>query len=172
MISPRAFLTLAQDLAKLDPRKPRQATLRRAVSTAYYAVFHHLVQEASSAMLGSRREMKEAGTRWFSHSAMATTCNLFVGPAVQGVLANNRSLAGIPVSAALQDVAHSFGDLQQARHEADYDTSSRRFTRQRTWQLVDQAERVFKDWETAASDPWRPVFLLFLLTGDKVAVTR
>ena len=42
------LLELAQHLAKLDSENPRQACLRRAVSTAYYALFHLLIAEATS----------------------------------------------------------------------------------------------------------------------------
>ena len=37
------LLEQAQHLAMRDPKRPRQASLRRAVSTAYYALFHLLI---------------------------------------------------------------------------------------------------------------------------------
>jgi len=40
------LLEQANHLARREQRKPKQARLRRAVSTAYYAVFHLLVAEA------------------------------------------------------------------------------------------------------------------------------
>ena len=43
------LLEQARILAKLDVKKPKQANLRRAVSSAYYAVFHFLVHEACCA---------------------------------------------------------------------------------------------------------------------------
>ena len=42
------LLELAQDLANLHPEDPHQASLRRAVSTAYYALFHLLISEATA----------------------------------------------------------------------------------------------------------------------------
>ncbi len=36
------LLDPAEQLAQLDPRRPKQANLRRAVSSAYYALFHLL----------------------------------------------------------------------------------------------------------------------------------
>lgn len=171
MITPETLLALAKDLALLDPRKPRQASLRRAVSTAYYSVFHLLVQQTAWALVGPRRELAEGATRWFSHGDMAEACKLFTGPVVQGKVAKTKSLLGIAVGPKLQDVARAFRDLQQARHEADYDMSSRRFTRQSTQKLIEQAAQFFTDWDDAASDPWRPMFMLFLLTSDSI-VTR
>ena len=40
------LLDLAVRLANLEPANPRQACLRRAASTAYYALFHLLISEA------------------------------------------------------------------------------------------------------------------------------
>ena len=40
------LLELARDLADLHPESPPQPSLRRAVSTAYYALFHLLISEA------------------------------------------------------------------------------------------------------------------------------
>ena len=37
------LLELAKHLANLEPVNPRQACMRRAVSTAYYALFHLLI---------------------------------------------------------------------------------------------------------------------------------
>ena len=40
------LLRQARHLATKEPRRPSQASLRRAVSAAYYALFHLLVDEA------------------------------------------------------------------------------------------------------------------------------
>ncbi len=44
-----------RSLTELDPRRPTQANLRRAVSTAYYAVFHSLAQTAADMLIGRKR---------------------------------------------------------------------------------------------------------------------
>jgi len=36
------LLDQAEQLAQLDPRRPKQANLRRSVSSAYYALFHSI----------------------------------------------------------------------------------------------------------------------------------
>src|SRR5271157_3478197 len=46
------LLEQAEQLAQLDPRRPKQANLRRAVSSAYYALFHLLTSEASALYAG------------------------------------------------------------------------------------------------------------------------
>lgn len=49
MAFPDDLLELAQDLRNLHPEGLRhQANLRRAVSTAYYALFHLLISEATA----------------------------------------------------------------------------------------------------------------------------
>lgn len=45
---PDDLLEQAYDLAQKEATDPKQASLRRAVSTAYYALFHLLVEEAVS----------------------------------------------------------------------------------------------------------------------------
>lgn len=42
---PDDLLEQARHLANGERRRPKQASLRRAVSTAYYALFHLLIQE-------------------------------------------------------------------------------------------------------------------------------
>src|ERR1035438_5650076 len=41
------LLEQAYHLARRERTKPRQASLRRAISTAYYALFHLLIREAT-----------------------------------------------------------------------------------------------------------------------------
>lgn len=41
------LLAQARSLLRREPRRPKQASLRRAVSTAYYALFHLLIHEAT-----------------------------------------------------------------------------------------------------------------------------
>jgi hypothetical protein len=44
---PNDLLEQARHLANREPRRPKQASLRRAVSTAYYALFHLLSIETA-----------------------------------------------------------------------------------------------------------------------------
>jgi hypothetical protein len=59
------LLEQARVLAKLDTRgKPRQANLRRAVSSLYYALFHFLVERACRAIIGARIYNAGIGMLW------------------------------------------------------------------------------------------------------------
>ena len=52
-VYPVTLYTLAGRLANPAPAEPEQAFLRRSISTAYYALFHLLVQEAVQCWTGS-----------------------------------------------------------------------------------------------------------------------
>jgi hypothetical protein len=47
----------ALELAGRDPRRPKQANLRRAVSASYYALFHFLVDQSCRQMLGTTNNL-------------------------------------------------------------------------------------------------------------------
>ena len=51
---PADLLSVADDLVSTRSRKPRQSNLRRAVSTAYYAMFHCLARCCADTLVGSR----------------------------------------------------------------------------------------------------------------------
>jgi len=59
------LLEQAHHLAKREPKRPRQASLRRAVSTAYYSLVHLLI---SSVTLQWKRCVKEGGKSSFRSS--------------------------------------------------------------------------------------------------------
>ena len=153
------LLEQAKHLARKEPRKPRQASLRRSVSTAYYALFHLLVDDAGrlfadgSVPAGLRDLVKRA----FQHGAMRDASMAFSGNLpghVQRV---------VPIaSPELRRVAASFVELQEARHQADYDLS-RYFTRRETLQLIQRTESAFQAWTTLRKSPEAKVYMSALL---------
>ena len=69
---PAGLLEQAWHLSKREPKRPKQASLRRAISTAYYALFHLLISEA---VLNWRRaEDRVELARMFEHAHMRSTC--------------------------------------------------------------------------------------------------
>jgi hypothetical protein len=69
---PEGLLEQAQHLVRREPRRPKQASLRRAISTAYYALFHLLISEA---VLNWKRAADRAAlARMFEHAHMRNTC--------------------------------------------------------------------------------------------------
>jgi hypothetical protein len=115
------LLAQARALAKNEPKKPKQASLRRAISAAYYALFHLLTEEAANAMCAGSKsaDLRMIVRRAFEHTAMKN--------AAKGFGAGNPAEVWKPLLAApspdLQRVARSFVDLQEARAQADYDLS-------------------------------------------------
>ena len=65
---PEDLLEQAKHLANREKKKPRQASLRRSVSTAYYSLFQLLIREAT---LNWRRvDQRAVLARFFEHGRM------------------------------------------------------------------------------------------------------
>ena len=163
------LLRQARQLAIREPRRPRQASLRRGVSTSYYALFHLLVNEASRLLVSGpdRTELRHCLRRAFGHSNMKTVARQFAQKSPSPKLVPG--LNGVLLQPELCRVAASFVDLQQARHEADYDTS-RRFTRQEALALIEQAEQAFGDWHFVRGTLPADVFLVGLLAQNNMQI--
>jgi uncharacterized protein (UPF0332 family) len=156
------LLEQAQHLARREPRRPRQASLRRAVSAAYYALFHLLIRDAT-VLLGLVPPVRGRFTRAFDHGVMKQASQDFTNPQPGRLPALT---GGAPVPAALGQVASTFVTLQEMRHEADYNVE-RRFTRAEVNTLVAQAQQAFRDWRAVRTDPVARSYLAALLLGKK-----
>ena len=109
-MAPEHLLQLATDLAEINTRRPRRADLCRAVSTAYYALFHCLAGSCADSLAGRSRSV---GNRpmWrrvygaLEHRQAKTRCE------------------SVPPSfpQEMHDFGQTFAALQSKRHLADYD---------------------------------------------------
>ena len=70
------LLQLAKDLSNLNAPNPRQVDLSRAVSFAYYALFHLLISEAAA---NWREALRPALGRVFEHGKMRSAREAKVG---------------------------------------------------------------------------------------------
>ena len=167
MTLPRDLLAQARLLAEKEPRRPKQASLRRAVSAAYYALFHLLVDDASRRLMGgaSRSALRGCLARAFNHVTMKTVARQFAEGVVSPKLIPG--LNGEAPQRELVAVAGAFVDLQQYRHEADYDTR-RRFTRIEALNITGDAERAFLDWRVVRGSAQADTFLVGLLAFDRM----
>ena len=165
------LLTQARFLARKEPKKPSQASLRRAVSAAYYALFHLLVDEATKLMFPGRPRgpLRRVVSRAFRHTTMRSVARQFATPGPPARL--DRAIPAEPIEPALVDLAKAFEELQQARHEADYDLA-RPFTRSEVLLLIDLSERAFRNWRTVRRTPQADAFLAGLLAYDNIHVSR
>ena len=161
------LLAQATLLATKEPRRPKQASLRRAVSASYYALFHLLVDEASRRLVSGldRASLRLSLSRAFNHGAMKTVAKQFAARAVSPRL--DPGLNKRPLQDELVRVASAFVDLQQHRHEADYDLR-RRFTRVETLSIIAGARRAFADWRVVRGSPQADTFLVGLLAYEKM----
>jgi uncharacterized protein (UPF0332 family) len=151
----------AEHLAKREPKKPRQASLRRAVSAAYYALFHMLIDDGALKLIPNEPiSLRAQAQRAFAHGEMKKTCEQFGKSAVFS------HLLALPVEAELTRVAAAFVDLQQQRHAADYDLSQT-FDQLRVSLIIDQAKKATLDWRAVRHTPNANVFLVALLLGTR-----
>ena len=167
MSLPRDLLAQARLLATKESSRPKQARLRRAVSAAYYALFHLLVSDAVRRLLaGSDREaLRNCLSRAFDHAVMKRVARQFAQRGLSPKL--EPGLNGIPLQEEIVRVAAAFVDLRQHRHEADYDMG-RSFTRLEVLSLINDAERAFVDWRKVRQSLQADTFLVGLLAFEKI----
>jgi hypothetical protein len=158
------LLEQAKLLTTLDRGKPRQASLRRAESAAYYSLFHLLVADAAQRLVPhSQLELRNRVSRIFQHAEMKRVCKQFHQGATTPAL---HALLSGPISTELQFAAEIFVAAQEARHSADYDIGSR-YTRSKTVSLVHNVELAFIAWRSIRSSDEADVFLAALAFASR-----
>lgn len=161
MALPDDLLSQARLLATKEPKRPKQASLRKAISNAYYALFHHLVGQSCRFLVSGastdRKALRGQLARSFDHGAMKRASQAFAGGATSPWV----TVGGAPPGGLVR-VAEAFVVLQRERHAADYDVS-RSFTRDETLALIAQAEDALEDWDDARGTPAANAYLLALL---------
>lgn len=159
-IRPEWLLRQADELGgrRSGAGQPRNADLRRAVSSAYYALFHHVVGCVTGHVLasGSDEQRYEFG-RHITHAAIRQVCTWIGGTAGRPAGAQ-AALALMRRSTDLIDVAIAFVDLNEARHRADYDNLAD-FTKVTTLSLVDQAKDALRKLDSLKGTPELESFL-------------
>ena len=144
------MIVTARKLARSSPRRPRQAELKRAISTAYYALFQAMAKDTADMLVGvgpSRPD--KAWThiyRSLQHGEAKTAC---------AVVRNLAFPANIVACAA------TFVKLQEERHDADYNPEHR-VLRADAVAAIDRAEKAIEDLRAAARRD-RKAFAVHLL---------
>jgi hypothetical protein len=160
---PDDLLEQAQHLARREARRPKQASLRRAISTGYYALFHLLISEAilNWKRAGDRDDL----ARMFEHTNMKAACAKQRDELNQEFKKTEKATASsteLTIGKNLHLVAKTFVDMHQQREAADYDYST-------TWvrtEVVANLARVgdaFKAWKAIRKDDAAQAFLFTLL---------
>ena len=153
------LLQQARRLAHQESKRPKQASLRRAVSTAYYALFHYLVAEAVANW--RQVELRAAFSRGFEHNMMKAASNRvqdrnqfpFTGESPE-------------VVATLKAVAKTFVHLQDKRHIADYDNATI-WTRTQAVDLLNAADRAIHGWASIRHEQIAQSYLLSMIVKKR-----
>lgn len=158
------LLEQAQHLARREPRRPKQASLRRAISTAYYALFNLLIAE--TVRNWKRSSERNTLARMFDHGAMRKACDR--KRTELNAFFNTHPSRGQQLDTAkhLHLVADTFIQMQQHRHSADYDGSIK-WTRTDTLARVNSVVAAFQSWKAIRKDTTPQDFLVTLLLKER-----
>ena len=157
------LLLQAKDLLNRDLRKPKQANLRRSVSTAYYSLFYLFIDEVATTVIGGGNERKHLRgyvMRTISHKTIANVCKVFANKNPDNKI--KLALAGHEVPDDLADIALGCHNLQDQRHEADYNFINK-LSKEEVMDLISQAEEAHRKWKTVKKYEATKVFLIALL---------
>lgn len=154
------LLEQAAHLASRERKRPKQASLRRAISTAYYSLFHLLAEEGTKAVRPAA--VRGHVRRLYEHGNMTAVCKTWALGTIANLPAQTAALVTPPIAPEMRAVAAAFVDLQMARHRADYDLSQP-FTRVEALSHVGRAEQAFSDWRATKTTSNAAIFLAALL---------
>ena len=148
-----ALLAAARCLLEAAPQDQDSAHARRAVRTAYYAMFHCLARICADRLGHGRAIRLRPATRRvvyraLQHGRARRRCQ------------NRRPIAAYPE--AVREFAKSFAEIQTARHRADYDPSAS-VSGSEARKSVNAAERLILAFENAPEADLRDFALRVLL---------
>jgi len=169
-------------VAQINPAGNRRGKLptaraRRSLSTAYYALFHFLLEEATKSLVGTHNDLlrrRRTLGRVFTHSGIKKSLDKISGssvdPSIADLLRPRRgSAARFAAPLFARDLARTFADLQAKRHEADYDLNTPIGSADAHLAIA-RVIRVVGDWRTADTNADRDfkhaLFVLMLLKGE------
>ena len=153
----RVAQTHAQGAVNAGIGRPLQEELKRAVSTAYYALFLHLCETTANLMVGTlqpepaRRVAWQRMYRVLQHGSTRNKCR------------NRNEVQQFPDG--MQEFAEILIQAQDARHDADYDPLSR-YTRQQVLDIIAEAYRVISVFDATPRQE-RLHFIAYLLASDR-----
>ena len=134
-MQPRDLISSARKLlgeGQVGP--PKQSDLKRALSTAYYAMFHALCRNCAETLVGKTRASRSQRAWIQAYRAMEH------GHAKKQCKNSNVMKEFAP---DIEDFANRFAELQEKRKKADYDPSSS-LTRRDVITVIDAAETAIK----------------------------
>ena len=138
--------------ATLNPNaQPLQDSLRRAVSTAYYALFHALTSSNADCLVGTPHDP-------LSEHAWSRVYRGLNHNAARRSLLQDSGL----FSPQIKQFASAFAQLQDLRHQADYDPN-KIFTLDEVLDWIDLAEAAIESFMQADPDERKMVAIQSLI---------
>jgi uncharacterized protein (UPF0332 family) len=141
-----------------------QANIRRSISTNYYALFHFLIRHA--VRLWEEEGHRAKMCRQFNHKRMKEASSELVNNLRPQLKRLPDSSPDHSAMDYLEKLAKTFIDLQQKRHEADYDVSQ-----ELTWETAHsmniQTGDAINGWEAVATKSLARDYLYSLLFKDR-----
>ena len=133
-MQPPDLIEAARVLTESGPGRPTQARLRRAVSTAYYAMFHCLAAAAADLFIGRQRTPAwHRVYRALDHGRARSAC-------LQG-----QTMPNYPEE--IRYFAKTFVALQKARQHADYALDAEAYQKSEVLRYIASAERAIRQLE-------------------------
>ena len=163
-VRPEWLLRLARELAGegAGPGQPRTTNLRRATSSAYYALFHAIsLGVAVEALPNAPARERHAYARYVNHTAIKRVCEWISGATPPRHL--QECATRLRSNGDLLAVAFAFTVLHEQREAADYDHEAD-FTRASALASVREADRAVAALRAgSATDEFRALFGLVAL---------
>lgn len=153
-MTPSNLITAARDLLKVRRGRPRQSNLCRAVSSAYYAMFHCLAGCCADALVGGSGSDRSRPAWRQAYRALehGTARQRFRQVAV---------LRRFPIE--VQEFANQFVDMQEKRHKADYDPHAT-FPKLIVEQDIEATDRAIRSFQQVPIKDRRAFAVYVLLT--------
>ena len=160
------LLKQAERLAKLEPKRPKQASLRRSISAAYYSLFHLLIEDGAK-IITTDSSLRPHIARVYQHGEIKKVCDAVSAPLTPTGHWLSKFF-DFPIDPDLISVCQTFSDLQELRHSADYDLS-RAFKKSESVVIVSRALAAHQDWKKVRNTKNAK---LLLLASAKILVNR
>jgi hypothetical protein len=158
------LLAVARLLLKSAGAEPAsEAALRRAVSTAYYAVFHHLLRAAVRRFVGPAGEASAAYGilyRGFDHRRIREVCEALDSERLSPRYTSK--LRRTAMSKEIRDFSDAFPTIQEQRQLADYDPAAS-FIPAQVATLIDEVEVAISSFDRADPQEQADVLALMLV---------
>jgi uncharacterized protein (UPF0332 family) len=156
ILTPLDFVATARSSVEASGQTPTETDCRRAVSTAYYAVFHCLAADCANLLIGPDgsdrgREAWRRVYRALEHGPARDRCG------------NRDRMRSFPPE--IRNFAGVFARLQDRRHEADYDPFIKPTQAEAQGFIGEAAEAI--DALRSAPEPDRRAFCAYVLFRDR-----